>query len=119
MLPHMRAIVAASAYAILSGKKVAGVHDHDAGKHRRIAAECRGDWLQAYDGDREAYFGGDLPELYDRGEKAFVSLERDGAGVRGFDRASENFYTAKVTDQLVEFYDYGEGAWFAFSVQTA
>ena len=117
MLPHMRAIVAASAYAILSGKKVAGIHDHSIGRHLRIAAECRGDWLQAYDGEREAYFCGDLPDLYDRGDKAFVSLERDGAGVRGYDHATKTFYTAKVTDLAVQFFDHGENVWFVFSVQ--
>jgi hypothetical protein len=115
----MRAIVAASAYAILSGKKVAGIHDHDAGRHRRIAAECRGDWLQAYDGERDAHFGGDLPDLYDRGDKAFVSLEKDGATVRGYDRATGTFYTANVAEQVVQFYDHGERAWFAFTVQIA
>ena len=119
MLPHMRAIVAASAYAILSGNKVAGIHDHDADRHRRIAAECRGDWLQAYDGERDAHFGGDLPDLYDQGDKAFVSLEKDGASVRGYDRATETFYTANVTDRLIQLYDHGERAWFAFTVQIA
>jgi hypothetical protein len=119
MLPHTRAIVAASAHAIVSGGKVAGLYDHAAGQHLRIAAECRGNRLQAFDGDRGAKFGGTLPELYDEGDKAFISFEADGATIRGYDRGSAGFYTATVSDRLVQLYDQSEGGWFAFTVQIA
>ena len=119
MLSHTRAIVAASAYAVITGHKVAGLYDHAAGEHRRIAAECRGDRLQAYDGDRAVTFGGTLPDLYDDGDKVFVSLETDGASARGYDRGSSTFYDATVSDGLIQYYDHGERAWFAFTVQTA
>ena len=85
MQPHTRAMIAASAHAIIIGKKVAGIYDHAAGRHLRIAAECRGGRVQAVDGDRSARFGGTLPELYDEADRAFVSLETDGATARGYD----------------------------------
>jgi hypothetical protein len=119
MHPHTRAIVAASAYAVVTGNKVAGIYDHAACRHLRIAAECRGDRLQAYDGERSVSFGGILPDLYDDGNDAFVSLETDGATVRGYDRDSASFYEVKVADQLVQLYDHGESAWFMFNVQVA
>lgn len=119
MHSHTRAMVAASAHAVITGKKVAGIYDHAAGKEVRIAAECRGNRLQGVDGDRSVKFGGTLPELYDDGDKVFVSLTVDGTTVRGYDRGSEGFYEAKVSEQLVQLYDHSQSAWFAFDVQIA
>lgn len=119
MHSHTRAIVAASAYAVIIGKKVAGIYDHAAGRHLRIAAECRDGRVQAYDGDRAARFGGSLPELFDDGDRAFISLAVEGMTAQGYDRGSASAYVANVTDRVVQLYDHGEGAWFAFDVQIA
>lgn len=117
MHPHTRAIVAAAAHAFIIGKKVAGVFDHSQERDLQIAAEARGDHLKAYDGDRSARFGGTLPELYDAGDKAFVSLEIDGTSARGYDRGSSNHFSVTVTERMVQLYDHGPGVWFAFSIQ--
>jgi hypothetical protein len=117
MLPHIRAIGAASAHAVVIGRKVAGVYDHAAGVHLRIAAECRRDRLQGADGDRAVAFGGTLPELYDEGDKAFISLEVEETTVRGYDRGSAGFYVAEVSDRLVQLFDHSANEWFAFDIQ--
>lgn len=117
MQSHSRAIVAASAYALIIGRKVAGLYDHAAGRHLRIAAECRENRVQAFDGERGTKFDGSLPELFDEGDQAFISLEIDGATARGYDRGSSSAYVANVTDRFVQLYDYGQSAWFAFDVQ--
>jgi hypothetical protein len=119
MLAHTRAMIAASAHAFVTGKTVAGIYDHAAGRHLRIAAECRGEHLQGFDGDRSARFGGTLPEIYDAAAKAFVSLQLDGATARGYDRGSSTAYEARVSDHTVQLYDHGDGTWFAFDVQIA
>ena len=119
MSPHTRAMVSAAAHAFIFGKKVAGVHDHEAGRDLRIAAEARGDRLQGFDGDRSAKFGGTLPELFDAGDDAFVSLEIDGVTAKGYDRRSSSHYALTATDQVVQLYDYAADAWFAFSIQVA
>ena len=119
MSPHTRAMIAAAAYAFIDRGKVAGVYDHAIGRHRRIAAECRGDHIQGFDGDRSARFGGTLPELYDAGDKAFVSIEIEGAKAHGYNRATSSAYTADVTDTLVQLYDHGQGSWFAYVIQVA
>src|ERR1700748_2101327 len=95
MQSHTRALVAASAYAVIVGKKVAGLYDHAAGRHLRIAAECRDNRLQGIDGDRPAAFGGRLPEIHDQGDKAFLSMEIEGRTARGYDRGSAGFYVAE------------------------
>jgi hypothetical protein len=38
---------------------------------------------------------------------------------RGYDRGSATAYEAKVGDRLVQLYDHGDGAWFAFAVRLA
>jgi hypothetical protein len=119
MQPHIRAIVAASAHAFIIRKKVAGLYDHAADRHLRIAAETRGDRLQGVDGDRSIMFGGTLPDIYDEGEKAFLSLAIDGATARGYDRASAGFYEAQVSERTVQIYDHSEKRWFAFDIQVA
>jgi len=50
MQAHTRALVAASAYAVITGRKVTGLYDHTADEQLRIAAECRGSRLQGADG---------------------------------------------------------------------
>lgn len=111
-------MVAAAAYAFIIRKKVAGIHDHAAGRNVRIAAESRGEHLQGFDGDRSAKFGGTLPEIFDTGTRAYVSLEIDGSTAQGYDRASSHAYSATVTDRGVQLYDHGAAAWFAFDVIT-
>lgn len=119
MLPHTRAMVAAATFAYIARKPVAGVYDHAANRRLPIAAEARGDRLLAFDEERSAEFGGSLPELYDAGDKAFVSLEIDGARAKGYDRTSSSFYTAQVEDGVVQVYDHEHGAWFAYDIQDA
>ena len=119
MQAHHRAIVAASAYAVLAGRKVVGLYDHEAERHLRIAAECRGDQVQALDGDRSARFGGTLPELFDEGDGVFISLERGGDGARGYDRGSRTFYDLRLGDRMVQLYDHEQDKWFAFSIREA
>ncbi|WP_454882942.1 hypothetical protein [Sphingomonas oryzagri] len=118
MHPHTRALVAASAHAVVNGRKIVGVYDHAAGRYLRIAAECRGQRLQGVDGDRPAMFGGTLPEIFDDGDKMFISLQVDGTTARGYDRGSSSAYVAEIGDRLVQLYDHGAQAWFAFDIQT-
>jgi hypothetical protein len=119
MQPHIRAVIAAAAHAFVTGKKVAGLYDHAAGRHLRIAAEARAEHLQGHDGDRNARFAGTLPELKDAAEGASLHMEVEGDEVRGYDRSSSGHFMAKVSDRLVQLYDHAEGKWFAFDVQVA
>jgi hypothetical protein len=119
MQPHTRAMIAATAFAFVTDRKVAGLYDHAAGKDVRIAAERRGEQLQGFDGDRGVQFGGRLPEIQDAADKSFVSFEIDGANVHGYDRSSATAYTAHVTESLVQVYDHSQSVWFAYDVQDA
>lgn len=117
MDPHTRAMVAAAAFAFLTGKKVGGLYDHSAKRDLKIAAECRGGQLQGFDGERQAKFSGAPPELYDDGDRSFVSFEIEGTRVQGYDRRSASSYTVELTDGLVQLYDHSQLAWFAYDMQ--
>ena len=119
MLAHTRHLIAASVHAFVTGGKVAGLYDHAAGRHVRIAAEALGEHLQGFDGERSVRFGGTLPELYDAKAKAHISMAIEGDTARGYDRASATAYDAVVNGRSVQVYDHGEGAWFAFDIQVA
>lgn len=119
MLTHTRAIVAASAYAFIARRKVAGVHDHATKLDLRIAADVRGAHLQGYDGDRAVRFGGAAAELYDAGHEAFISLQVDGTTAQGYDRHTSSHYSLSVTGEMVQLYDHAVGEWFALSIQRA
>lgn len=119
MTPRTRAIVAAAAHAFITGRKVAGVHDHHSGEDLRIAAETHGGRLQGFDGDRSARFIGTDTEIFDAADNAHVSLEIQGHGAQGYDLSTSSHYSLTVTDGMVQLYDHGVGAWFAFSIQHA
>jgi len=119
MSPHTRAMIAASAHAFVIGKKVAGLYDHAARRHLRIAAESRKAHLQGYDGDRNARFGGTLPEIRDATSGAQVHMAIQGATASGYDRGSSGHFTVEVAERVVQLYDHVEAAWFAYDVQVA
>jgi hypothetical protein len=119
MLPHTRALIAASAHAFMFGYKVAGVHDHDSGRDLLIAVEVRGNRLQGRDGDRTSSFSGTSSEIHDSGDDAFISIKIEGENASGFDRATSSHYTLTATSQIVQLYDHSESAWYAFSIQVA
>ena len=114
---HTRALFAAAAFAVISGKKAAGLHDHASGIDRRIAAECRGDRLQGFDGDRSVQFGGVLPEVYDFGDQAFISLKIEEGRAHGYDRRTASACVAQVSGGRVQLFDHAENAWFTYDVQ--
>ena len=117
MQPHTRALIAASAYAVLTGRKVAGLYDHAAARDRDIAAECRGNRVQGVDGDRSATFGGTLPELRDDSDGSYVSLVVDGSKASGYDRASQSHYAVEIAGPVIQIYDHTAKAWFAFEIR--
>ncbi|WP_261269835.1 hypothetical protein [Sphingomonas sp. LC-1] len=118
MQSDMRAIIAASSHALVKGRKVAGLYDQAEDRHRRIAAEARGEHLQGFDGDRGVKFGGTLPEIQDNAAGGSIHFEIADGEARGYDRSSAGHFTCRIDDDLVRLYDHAVGAWFTFGVQT-
>lgn len=106
-------------HAFVIRKKVAGLYDHAAERHLRIAAESREEHLQGYDGDRDARFGGTLPEIRDAADGAQVHMVVNGSSAAGYDRSSSGHFTLEVTERSVQLYDHVEGIWFAYDIQIA
>ena len=114
MQHHTRAMIAASAHALVTGRKVAGLYRHAAERHLRVAAEARVEHLQGSNGERALRFGGTLPQL-----SGGVHIEVEGTTARGYDRNSSAHFTAGAGERLAQLYDHAEGTWFSFQVQVA
>ena len=110
-------MIAASAHAFVTGRKTAGLYDHATKMHLRVAAESRGRHLQGYDGGRDMRFGGTLPELRDAGGEASVYMRVEGGTIEGYERNASIHFTGHVSEGVIQVYDHGAGAWFAFNVQ--
>ena len=119
MLAHTRAMVAAAAYALVKRQKVAGLHDHSTHRDLDVAAEARGNQVQGKDGERAVMFGGTLPEVFDAGDKTYVSFAIEGDRVTGYDRGTSSHYVAEVTDKRVQLFDHVDELWITFDVQVA
>lgn len=119
MTDDTRALIAALGFASITGKTVAGLHDHAAMRDRRLAAQRRGQAVQAHDGDRDLHFGGTLPDIRDQNGQPLLALTLEGHSLRAYDRTANAFYEARVSDGLVQVFDHAAGAWFAYDVQNA
>lgn len=118
MQPDIRAIVAASSHALVTGRKVAGIYDQEADRHLRIAAEARGEHLQGLDGERGVKFGGTLPELRETGAGGQIYMEIGDGTARGFDRTTSSHFTCRSDKDVVQLYDHSVSAWFTYHVQS-
>lgn len=116
---HTRAMIAACAYAVITGRTVAGLYDHTAAAHLDIAAQARDGRVQGADGHRPARFGGTLPEIFDAADKAWISLEIEGRKARGYDRGTQEHCAVEVAGAVANVYDYAAAAWFAFEPRFA
>lgn len=116
--PHapLRALAAAAAHALVTGRKVAGLYDHAAARERAIAAECRAPSLRGHDGDRGCAFGGTLPSLHDAGSGSGFSLAHEGGRTWGRFGTGGDF-TIGLREGLVQLYDHAAAQWFAYDIR--
>ncbi|MBH0114899.1 hypothetical protein I5E68_18280 [Novosphingobium sp. YJ-S2-02] len=119
LAPHTRAIVAATAFALVTGKKVAGLYDHTAARDLRVAAEARDNAVQGVDAESGTKFGGTLPDILVAKERTWISFALENGEVTGYDRASATHFTARVENGAVQVYDHAGATWFAYEVQDA
>lgn len=117
MNSQIRALAAASAHALVTGRKVAGLYDHAEKRERAIAAECRAPSLRGFDGDRQSAFGGTLPAVHDVGSGSGFSLAHEGGRTWGRDEASGTDFTVELRDGLVQIYDHAAAQWFSYDIR--
>jgi hypothetical protein len=118
MTDDTRALIAALGFASITGKTVAGLHDHAAMRDRRLAAQRRGQAVQAHDGDRDLHFGGTLPDIRDQnGQPLSRSLE--GHSLRAYDRTANAFTRPASATGWCRSSTMPPGPWFAYDVQDA
>ena len=115
MKPHTRAMIAAASFAVLTGKKVAGLYDHTTGQDLRIAAEARGDSVQGFDGDRAAKFGGTLPEIHDAADQALSRAPATAPHARPRPRLVNRLHRARRQQRRASLRS-RQNHWFSYDV---
>jgi hypothetical protein len=113
---HSRSVIAAVAYAVISGKSVSSIYSHSEGSWRTVEARCSNGNISAYDFSRSSHFDGNLPNLYDYADSSHVEMNINGTKANGYHYGSSSFYEVSVNGNSVEFYDYESGGWASYSV---
>jgi hypothetical protein len=117
MQPHVRLAAAAIALSHATGKDVSSVYDYSQGKYLSIDASVKEDRVAAYDYGQRCHIDGSLPSLYHYGAGRALDLKTDKpAHYSGYDYDSSCHFEINIKGSNAEFYDYGEGKWFSFSV---
>lgn len=116
MIPNTRACIAYVAGKAISGAGGSNVYDHSQSRHVSIGGSVNSGSVNVYDYDRGCHFSGALPQLYDYGISAHVSLEIYGTQFKGYDYGSGHHYTGTVNGSSVSIYDYGESQHFNYNL---
>lgn len=116
MNPGTRACVAYVAGRVISGSGGSHVYDYSQSKHISIGGSINGNSVGVYDYDRGCHFSGTLPQLYDYGTSAHVSIQVNGTQLTGYDYGSGHHFSGTVNGSSISIYDHGESQHFSYSL---
>jgi hypothetical protein len=116
MNPNTRACVAYVAGKLISGSSSTSVYDHARSRHIRFSGSVAGSHVRIYDHDRGCHFSATLPNLYDYGRSAHVSLKINGAEFKGYDYGDGHHFSGAVKGSAVSVYDSGESTHFNYGL---
>jgi hypothetical protein len=114
--PNTRACVAYTAAKLISGGGSSSVYDYSQSRYVNVGGSVSKSHVGVFDYERGCHFSGSLPNLYDYGRSAHVSLQIDGNSFSGFDYGDSHHFSGTVNGNSVSLYDYGEGRYFSYSV---
>jgi hypothetical protein len=116
MSPEHRYVVAFVAASLGRGQVFTHVHDYDAGVNIAIGGAVRPDKVDILEGGARARVSGSPPDLFHHGSQAFIRLLVEGETVSGYDYASGQHYSGRLTGSAVQIYDHETGRYHAFHV---
>lgn len=116
MNPNTRACVAYVAGKTSTGSGSSHVYDYSQSRHVSVSGSVTGRCVSVYDYDRGCHFSGTLPQLYDYGTGAHVSIEMNGNQFTGYDYGAGHHFSGSVSGSSISIYDYGESQYFNYSL---
>jgi hypothetical protein len=116
MNPRTRACVAYVAGTKISGSSSGSIYDYAQAKNLSISGQVDGQYVNVYDYERKCYVSGMLPNLFDYGSGAPVSVEVSGQNFSGYDYSTKHHFSGSVSGNSVSLYDHGESKYFRYTV---
>jgi hypothetical protein len=116
MNPATRACVAYVAGRAISASGGSHIYDYSQSRRISIGGSVNGPIVNVYDYDRGCHFSGTLPQLYDYGMSAHVSIEINGTQFKGYDYGAGHHFSGTVNGSSISIYDYGESRHFKYSL---
>ncbi|KRQ02885.1 hypothetical protein AOQ71_34325 [Bradyrhizobium manausense] len=117
MKQHMRAAVAAVAFAHALRREVLSLYEHETRGYNRIRVWVNANWASGYDSDNQCKVGGSLPYMFHQGVRSRWRLRPRPLGAySGFDHDTSSFFSVKVTSKHARLFDHREGADFTYTI---
>jgi hypothetical protein len=101
---------------VISGSAGSSVYDYSRLRHLNISGSIDENAVGVYDHERSCPFSGTLPNLYDYGTKAHLTLTIKGNSFDGYDYGGKHHFSGSVSGSSVSIYDYGEERHFSYSL---
>lgn len=114
MNPSTRACAAYVASQFISPFQKSTIYDQSRSKYLDFSGFWEGQKIDLYDHDRDCYFSGTLPELYDYGIDSPVRLEISGNQFSGYDYQNNQYFSGVVNGFEISLYDHGESKQFNY-----
>jgi len=116
MHPNTRACIAFVAAELISFLNSRSVYDHSRSIQIKIDGTVSDSVVSIHDEERQCVLKGDSSHLYDDIRKTVISLNIKGSRFGGCDFGDHRYFSGYVNGKSVVLYDYGESAYFNYSV---
>lgn len=116
MKPGTRACVAYIAGRAISESSASHVYDYSQSKYIAFSGSVDGASANVYDYDRRCYCAGNLSQLFDYGNRAYLEIRIEGDRFSGYDYDSRKHFEGTVSGASISLYDYDTSAYYSYSV---
>ncbi len=115
MNSNSRACVAYIA-ANLCGANASSVYDYSRSKTISISGSVDSNNVHIYDYDRGCHVSGSPNNLYDYGNKRYITLTMHNSKFSGYDYHTRSHYSGRVNGNSVSIYDYETSSYYSYRV---
>ncbi len=116
MHPHIRAGMAYIAAALASGKAGMGVFDYACCKSYAFSGSVNHNYVSVLDHHRHCYITGHPEQLYDQGQKVFISIILSSTHFTGYDFCDSRPFSGHVDGSTVTFHEQDSMTRFCYRI---
>ncbi|WP_063897285.1 hypothetical protein [Caballeronia zhejiangensis] len=112
-----RACVAFVVGSVIGSPGRTSVYDYSRSTYIQFGGTVDGENVNVYDHERGCHFSGTLPQVYDYGTGAHVSIEINGSNFSGYDFGAGHHFNGTVNGANVQLYDFDASEYFNFQLR--